>query len=147
MATQVDDEEVNQLVIATLVQHKGYKIDQAFSGQSAVDKLLARQAAFDLQLDKGYQIDDAALIEATAYVPDIILMYAKDGRLGRCLGVSNSLGVFRDVMMPKMDGYEAVRKIRKLFPRLAIPIIMISGPMKPASSAMRRSRYRCELCS
>ena len=77
MAMQVDDEEVNQLVITSLVQHKGYKIDQASTGASAVEKLLARQAAFHSMLEKGCQIDDAALIEATAYVPDVILMYEK----------------------------------------------------------------------
>jgi CheY-like chemotaxis protein len=33
----------------------------------------------------------------------------------------------RDVMMPRMGGYEAVEKIRKQYPRSPLPIIMISG--------------------
>ncbi len=78
----VDDEPINQQVLANHLTSGDYAIHQAFNGHEAL-RILEQEGTFDM--------------------------------------------VLLDIMMPRMSGYEVCRKIRELYPRNALPVIMITA--------------------
>ena len=78
----VDDEPINQQVLANHLASGKYAITQALNGEEAL-QALEREGTFDL--------------------------------------------VLLDIMMPRMSGYEVCQKIRAIYPRNELPVIMVTA--------------------
>jgi hypothetical protein len=69
----------------------------------------------------------------------MIVAYAESGReaLDKLSGDRDIEAVLMDVMMPEMDGFEAIRRIRLMDRYQRLPIIMVTA------KAMRGDRKKC----
>lgn len=87
----VDDDEINRMILETMLEGEGYDVVLAENGIEAIAQYEDEQ-------------------------PDVILM---------------------DIMMPEMDGYEAMRTIRKKSAFRKLPIIALTA------KAMKDDRRAC----
>ena len=79
--------------------------------------------------------NSAALLEiALLDIPGVQVLVASSGvEALRILAVSPVSAVVTDLNMPRMDGFELIRRIREDRERAALPVIVVSADTDPAT--------------
>ena len=73
---------------------------------------------------------------------DYEVMIAKNGKEGIKLAASHKPDlILLDIMMPKMDGFEVLEKLKQAKETIAIPIIMLTAKTDDASKIKAASLY------